>query len=64
MMAPECTIYGRNYRFDDFSVPMNRQGSTEENPVQIGSNTWSGGRVIVLPRIKIENHAIVGARVA
>lgn len=61
MMAPECTIYVRNHRFDDLSVPMNVQGSTDEKPVRIGSDVWIGGRVTILPGVVIGDHAIIGA---
>ena len=40
---------------------MCKQGSTEERPVVIGNDVWIGGRVIILPGVKIGDGAIVGA---
>ncbi len=61
MMAPECIIYTRNHAFDRTDIPMNQQGSTEENPVVIGNDVWIGGRVTILPGVHIGNGAIIGA---
>ena len=40
---------------------MCEQGSTEERPVVIGNDVWIGGRVIILPGVKIGDGAIIGA---
>lgn len=61
MIAPDCTIYVRNHRFDSLEVPMCQQGSTEEQPVIIGSDVWIGGHVIILPGVHIGDGSIVGA---
>ena len=61
MMAPNCTIYVRNHRFDSIEVPMCCQGSTEEEPVIIGSDVWIGGHVIILPGVHIGDGAVIGA---
>lgn len=61
MMAPDCIIYVRNHESSQVDVPMCEQGSTEEKPVIIGNDVWIGGRVIILPGVKIGNGAIIGA---
>ena len=61
MMGPECIIYTRNHRFDDLSVPMREQGFQAEKPVIIGDDVWIGGRVTILPGVRIGNHSIIGA---
>lgn len=61
MMAPDCVIYTRNHVFSDLSVPMNRQGSTEEEPVTIGDDVWIGGGCIILPGVLIGSHSVVAA---
>lgn len=61
MIAPYCTIYVRNHKFESLEIPMCQQGSTEEQPVIIGSDVWIGGHVIILPGIQIGDGAIIGA---
>lgn len=41
-------------------IPIIDQGM-ESQPVTIGDDVWLGARVLVLPGVAIENHAIVGA---
>lgn len=61
MMGPECIIYTRNHRFSELDKPMNRQGYTDIEEVIIGNNVWIGGRVIILPGVKVGEGAIIGA---
>ena len=61
MMGPECTIYTQNHRFDDTSKPMRCQGFQKVKPVHIGNDVWIGGRVTILPGVKVGDHAIIGA---
>ena len=61
MMAPDCIIYVRNHESSRLDIPMCEQGSTEERPVVIGNDVWIGGRVIILPGVKIGDGAIIGA---
>ena len=61
MMAPDCIIYVRNHKHDLIDIPMCEQGSTEEKLVVIEDDVWIGGRVIILPGIKIGRGAIIGA---
>lgn len=61
MMGPDCIIYTRNHRFDDTGIPMCEQGFSEDRPVYIGDDVWIGGRVIILPGVKVGDHAIIGA---
>lgn len=61
MMGPDCVIYVRNHCFDRTDVPMWRQGFYEDEPVTIGNDVWIGGRVTILPGVKIGKGAIIGA---
>lgn len=61
MMAPDCIIYVRNHESSRLDIPMCKQGSTEERPVVIGNVVWIGGRVVILPGVRIGNGAIIGA---
>ncbi len=61
MMGPNCIIYTRNHKIDDVTIPMNAQGIQEEKPVYIGDDVWIGGRVTILPGVKIGSHSVIGA---
>lgn len=61
MMGPECVIYTRNHRFAETDRPMCVQGFTEYRPVVIGDDVWIGGRVTILPGVRIGSGAVIGA---
>ncbi len=61
MMGPNCTVYTRNHRTDDITIPMMEQGFEKERPVTIGNDVWIGGNVTILPGVKIGDHSIIGA---
>lgn len=61
MMGPQCIVYTVNHKFDDVTTTMRGQGFQEERPVYIGDDVWIGGRVIILPGVRIGSHSIVGA---
>jgi len=61
MMGPECIIYTNNHKFDELDKPMRCQGFQEVRPVHIGNDVWIGGRVIILPGVKIGDHSVIGA---
>lgn len=61
MMGPDCIIYTSNHRFDRTDIPMREQGFYPEEPVVIGDDVWIGGRVIILPGVKIGSHVVIGA---
>lgn len=61
MMGPECIIYTRNHKFSDLDKPMNKQGYSDIEEVVIEDNVWIGGRVIILPGVRVGTGAIVGA---
>lgn len=61
MMGPDCIIYTSNHAFDRTDIPMNQQGFSSAKKVIIGNDVWIGGRVIILPGVKIGNGAIIGA---
>lgn len=61
MMGADCIIYTRNHAFDRTDIPMCEQGFQPRRPVSIGNDVWIGGRVIILPGVKIGNGVIIGA---
>jgi maltose O-acetyltransferase len=60
-MGPEVVIRTNNHRFDRTDIPMRIQGFSEEKPVFIGDDVWIGQRAIILPGVRVGDHAIVGA---
>lgn len=61
MMGPECLIYTRNHNYSSTKVPMCFQGFNEYKPVVIGDDVWIGGRVIILPGVKVGKGSVIGA---
>lgn len=61
MMGPEVVILSGSHNFNDPSIPITKQGSSERRPVTIGNDIWIGTRVIILPGVKVHDHAIIAA---
>lgn len=61
MMGPEVTILSGSHNFEDISRPITQQGAPSRRPVSIGNDVWIGTRAIILPGVKVGNHAIIGA---
>lgn len=61
MMGPRCILLARNHAFDDTDEPMNRQGFSAEQPIEIGNNVWFGAGVIITSGIKVGSGAILAA---
>ena len=61
MMGPDVFIIGENHDFDDINISMRLQGYIESKPICIEDDVWIGGRVIILPGVRIEKGAIIGA---
>lgn len=61
MMGQDCLIYTRNHKFSDVRRPMCFQGFQAYKPIEIQDDVWIGGRVTILPGVRIGNGAIIGA---
>lgn len=61
IMGPEVVIWTTNHRFDRTDIPIMHQGILPDEPVWIGDDVWIGTRAIILPGVKIGNHAVIGA---
>jgi acetyltransferase-like isoleucine patch superfamily enzyme len=55
-----CYITDQNHGYEDLHVPIGLQ-SMPERPVRIGSGSWLGHGVIVLPGVTIGEHVTVAA---
>lgn len=60
IMGPNVTIWSVMHSFSRTDIPINQQGSTEVNPPIIGNDVWLGQNVVVMPGVKIGDHAIIG----
>jgi acetyltransferase-like isoleucine patch superfamily enzyme len=61
LLARNVYIADHAHAFEDVNVPIMRQGINQLKPVSIGSNTWLGQNVSVLPGVAIGRHCVVGA---
>lgn len=52
MMGPHVTIYRRNHTMAKLDIPMIEQGFEPFVPLEIESDVWIGGHVIILPSVK------------
>ena len=60
LFGPGVQIFSENHRFDDLSVPINRQGE-DRQPVVIGDDCWIGGNAIILAGVHIASGCVIGA---
>ena len=58
--GPYVYITDQNHAYQDPDVPVGRQWPTDE-PVEIGSGSWLGTGVVVLPGARIGRNAVIGA---
>lgn len=61
MMGPDVLIIDNNHRFSDTKIPMIEQGNYSPKDITIEDDVWIGGRVIILPGVKIGKGSIIGA---
>lgn len=61
MMGTNCIIYSRNHAFDRIDIPMRAQGFSQVKPVVIEDDVWIGGRVTILPGVRVGTGAVIGA---
>lgn len=61
MMGPEVVILSGSHNFERTDIPMVLQGAPVRDPVVIGNDVWIGTRTIILPGVRIGDHAIIGA---
>lgn len=60
-MGPEVIIRSDCHEFSDCSRPIRVQGMKKTEEVVIGNDVWIGTRVIILPGVKVGDHAILAA---
>ncbi len=61
LMGPDVIMLTSGHKFENINIPIRLQGKTEERCIIIGDDVWIGTRVVILPGVKIGNHAIIGA---
>jgi len=60
-VGAEMIAISYNHEFADTTVPIMQQGLSESRPIFIGNDVWLGARCIILPGVRVGDHAIVGA---
>ena len=58
--GPNVYVTDQNHGVDDLDLPIGRQ-SAGERPVSIGSGSWLGANVVVLPGVTIGRNVAIGA---
>ncbi len=61
IMGPDVIVMTNHHAFEDINVPINKQGKLFVRPVTIGNDVWIDARVIILPGVKVEDQAVIGA---
>ena len=61
MMGPNCTIIGRNHRYDRTDIPMIQQGFTAHKTTIIEDDVWIGSQVLIMPGKTIKRGSIIAA---
>ena len=59
-MAPNVYVTDHNHRYDDITLPIKQQWMTEA-PVTIGSGSWLGTGVVILPGAHLGKNTVVAA---
>ena len=57
-IAPNCGFYTAGHPLD---AKTRNQGLEYAKTIEVGSNVWIGGNVVVLPGVKIGDNAVIGA---
>lgn len=61
MMGPECMIFTANHMMNRTDIPMRLQKHEPARPVVIEDDVWIGGRVIILPGVRVGKGSVIGA---
>lgn len=61
MMGIEVMVLATRHRTDRLDVPLIDQGYDERLPPRLCRGCWIGGRAMILPGVRIGEHAIVAA---
>lgn len=61
MIGPDVLILTENHETASMDKPMRLQGQATPKPVYIGHDVWIGARAIILPGVRVDDHAIIGA---
>lgn len=61
IMAPDVVIWSVGHEFSGTDIPIRLQGETARRPVVIGNDVWIGQRCVIMPGVRIGDHAVIGA---
>lgn len=61
LIAPHVAILTKSHMHDSVDIPIVLQGDTEPLPPIIEDGVWLGRNAVVMPGVRIGQHAIVGA---
>ena len=61
LMGPEVIILTSGHNYESADVLIREQGRLPEKPVYIENDVWIGARAIILPGVRVEEGAVIGA---
>lgn len=61
LMGPEVIILTSGHKYENADELIRNQGRLPEKPVYVGNDVWIGARAIILPGVRIEDGAVIGA---
>ena len=60
LIGPGSMIWTCNHRIADLNIPIRLQGYDYE-PVTLGNDVWIGAQCMILPGVRIGDHAVIAA---
>lgn len=60
-LGQDVLILTTNHLYDNYEIPLRKQGVRKDQDVEIGDDVWIGARTTILPNVKIGKGAIVAA---
>lgn len=60
LIGPDVVMMTSSHQFERVDIPISHQGMINKK-ITIGNDVWIGTRVVILPGVKINDQAIIGA---
>jgi acetyltransferase-like isoleucine patch superfamily enzyme len=65
LIAPNVFIADTNHEYQRLGIPIMHQGiTTHDDEVTIGDETWIGINAVIMGKVKVGRHCVIGANIA